>query len=80
MEDWLESGNIRNKEVKCFNYYCPEMKWVVDIYCHDEEAYVAGWCGLTKHQAMKFYKEKVTELETNTVQSSIDNWLIPLRN
>ena len=56
------------------------MKWVVDIYCHDEEAYVAGWCGLTKHQAMKFYKEKVTELETNTVQSSIDNWLMPLRN
>ena len=80
IKTWFESGVIRNKEVTCFNYHCSEMKWVVDIWCLEKEEYVAGWCGFTRPEAIKFYEEKVADIDSGTIQPTIENWFNPLRN
>ena len=71
-----ESGMIGTKEVKWFNYYDPELKHVVDIWCDERKEYVEGWCGMTRHEAIKLYNEKILELESGTTQSSITDWMI----
>ena len=70
-----ESGMIGTKEVKWFNYHDPELKHVVDIWCDETEEYVEGWCGMTRHEAINLYNEKILELKSGTKQSTITDWM-----
>lgn len=62
-----ESGLIGTKEVTWYRH-SNELQCVVDVYCHEKEEYIEGWCGMSAGMARKLYKEKIAEL-TNAIKT-----------